>query len=361
MRSVYFVVDKKYLQAHCADRAALRAASKGLGKEPGDVPIAPATPDAPGAPDAAGARTPEGGPEDRPEDRFVNGVECWVIKTWFLLSRERLSFQPLLVEKAVPGEVCVFHYEHARPCYGVHECFAVVARADRPPPPLADMVVAQNRVSPDGPDKYFIPHWPQHGLVMRDAARGTRLETVAFMGDKKYVPDFFSDATFIAGLKALGVTVLWRSAGEWHNYADVDVVLAMRRLPKVVERTKPAVKLVNAWLAGVPAILTPEAAYGEIRQSPLDYLEADNAADVLDALRYLKDNPAVYSAMVSNGARRAEAFNEPAVLGAWAALLEEALARKEAAGGRCGQWRRLRYLAAKCRTHVWKRLVGWRD
>lgn len=326
MQPVYFVVDGRYLQNH-----------HGILLEPGKTI------------DAGSLKG------------FVSGVDCWVLKTWSLLSRRRLSFEPLLVNRAVPGEVCVFHYEHAKPSCGVHECFAVVAQADRPSPPLADLVVVQNQISQTGPDKYFIPHWPQHNLIARDPARGTKLERIAFMGDKKYVPDFFSRQDFLDELKALGVVIVWRSADEWHNYADVDMVLAMRHLPKIVERAKPAVKLVNAWLAGVPAILTPEVAYQENRQSPLDYLEADNAADVLAAVRYLKNNPPVYTDMVNNGLRRAEAFKEPEVMKAWVALLEEALVRKEFVRRRDSRWRHLRYSLAKSYIHMWKRVVGWQD
>lgn len=327
MRPVYFVVDERYLRK-----------SHAVLLEPGK-PI--------------DAESLLGG--------FATGVDCWVLKTWFLLLRQSLSFEPLLVTQAVPGEVCVFHYDHAKPACGVHECFAVVAQADRPSPPLADMVIVQNQASQTGPDKYFIPHWPQHGLVARDPARGSKLERIAFMGDKRYVPEFFTDQGFIDELEALGATLVWRAAGEWHNYADVDLVLALRHLPKVVERTKPAVKLVNAWLAGVPAVLSPEVAYQENRRSPLDFLEATNAAEVLGALRYLKNNPGVYGEMVENGSRRAEDFKESEVLKAWVALLEKALSRKDAARGRNSVLRRLRYDLAKSYTSVWKRVVGWRD
>lgn len=292
--------------------------------------------------------------------RFSTGPECWVLKTWHLLSQQTLPFKPVLVGQAVPGEVCVFHYEHAKPKYGVQTCFAVVARADRPAPPLADMVVVQNQALQDK-NAYHIPHWAQDGLIARAPSRGTRIESIAFMGDKKYIPPFFSAPPFLAELQKLGVTPLWRSVDDWHNYEDVDIVLAFRELPAAVEKTKPALKLVNAWLAGAPIILRPEAAYAEIRRSNLDYLEAWDAPQVLEGIRYLKDNPAVYEAMVANGRQRAGKFDNAAIRGLWVDVLEKALKENATTGERNSRKRAMVYQLNKMRTHIWKRLAGWRD
>lgn len=84
--------------------------------------------------------------------------------------------------------------------------------------------------------------------------------------------DAFQDA-----LRQRGVRFVSRFQGEWHDYQHVDAVLAIRDCPPVVLATKPASKLINAWKAGVPALLGPEPAYRELRTSPLDFLEAASA------------------------------------------------------------------------------------
>jgi hypothetical protein len=47
----------------------------------------------------------------------------------------------------------------------------------------------------------------------------------------------------------------------WHDYSTDDLVLAVRDLTEKDALVKPASKLVNAWIAGVPALLGPEPAF----------------------------------------------------------------------------------------------------
>jgi hypothetical protein len=84
---------------------------------------------------------------------------------------------------------------------------------------------------------------------------------------------------------------------------------------------KPASKLTNAWAAGVPAILSPELPYRELRRSSLDYLEARSGAEALEAIDRLVSDPALYSAMVANGLERAREFHSDCLTGRWAEAL----------------------------------------
>ena len=87
----------------------------------------------------------------------------------------------------------------------------------------------------------------------------------------------------------------------WHDYRDVDVALAARTEAATVLATKPATKLYNAWLAGVPALATPEPAYEEQRRSLLDFLAVQDDWDVVRAIDWLRAEPELYRAMVDNG------------------------------------------------------------
>lgn len=111
-------------------------------------------------------------------------------------------------------------------------------------------------------------------------------------------------------------------AHMWHDYRHADVVLAVRNLTAKDALAKPASKLVNAWLAGVPAILGPEPAYREIRRSDLDYIEVKTAQEALDALARLRSTPGLYQAMVENGRKRGADFTEPATVRRWVDLLD---------------------------------------
>jgi hypothetical protein len=90
-----------------------------------------------------------------------------------------------------------------------------------------------------------------------------------------------------------------------------------------VLRTKPATKLVNAWLAGTPALLGAEPAFAGLRRSELDYLEVATPDDALGALRRLREEPGLFRAMVENGERRADELSAEAVTARWEAVLSE--------------------------------------
>ena len=87
---------------------------------------------------------------------------------------------------------------------------------------------------------------------------------------------------------------------------------------------KPASKLINAWLAGVPALLGPEYAFRELRRSSLDYFEVSSLEDAIAAVKALSTDPQLYRAMVANGLERAKDFETDRIVELWVrALFEE--------------------------------------
>lgn len=298
---------------------------------------------------------------DAVPERLVSGIDCWVVQTWARLSRNVCSFEPVLTTQAVTNAVCLFHRDSALPGLGVHRCFAVVAQADRVPPPLADIVVVQNNLLPDTDFRRFIPHWPQPGLLPRDACRGTGLEILAYLGSEQYIPDFMRSDRFRAALRHRHMRLDVRLPGNWHDYREIDAVLAIRKSSPLVLATKPVSKLVNAWAAGVPALLGDEPAYRRVRQSPLDYLEVASGDHVLERLDQLTAEPGLYREMVANGQVRAKAFSAPAVTACWIAVLEEALRLRRMYGPTSRAVRRLRYAAYRFTGRMGARIRGWKD
>lgn len=151
-----------------------------------------------------------------------------------------------------------------------------------------------------------------------------------------------------------------RFQGEWHDYQHVDAVLAIRDCPPVVLATKPASKLINAWKAGVPALLGPEPAYRELRTSPLDFLEAASAEAVLDSIDRLQQESGLYRRMTEHGAKRAQAFDVNMLTQKWISLLEEARERNRRETLH-PVMRSIRYLWNRQKINLGKRLSGWRD
>ena len=140
---------------------------------------------------------------------------------------------------------------------------------------------------------------------------------------------------------------------SWNDYHDTDVVLAMRKDVSHLHVKKPASKLINAWLAGVPAILGPEQAYRELRRSPLDYIEVASAREAGEALARLASEPALYQAMVENGLRRGEEVRAEACTRVWAELLFYTIpARRRAPAPLALAGLGLRSL--RCRLRAWR-------
>jgi hypothetical protein len=67
----------------------------------------------------------------------------------------------------------------------------------------------------------------------------------------------------------------------------------------------------------------PEAGYTELRESDVDYLEANSVDDVLGALERLRTRPSLFEQMVENGRQRAASYTQDAVLDAWEAALRQ--------------------------------------
>jgi hypothetical protein len=148
------------------------------------------------------------------------------------------------------------------------------------------------RHSVPGTRAVYMPHWPEPGLLPRDPARGDRVETVAFHGRTHELAPSLQEPAFAAAMAEAGLT--WRINTDrrtWHDFRDVDVLLAMRRDDGRLVRHKPPSKLFNAWLAGVVPVLGPEGGYRREGRPGDNFVEVSTAGDALSALERLKADP----------------------------------------------------------------------
>jgi hypothetical protein len=228
-------------------------------------------------------------------------------------------------------------------CESRDDVVVVCVQADRrvPEVSLADVVVQHNGLQADDERRFFIPNWPQSGLVPRDTSRGPSVRTVSYKGDLSNLRSDFLAAEWDRFLADHGLVfvvdadlspddprrprssdrIRVGSRADWNNYRESDVVLAVRPGSGRRYRHKPAVKLVNAWRAHVPAMLGPEPAYQELRRSELDYLEVDSVQDAKRALTRLLEEPGRYQAMVANSRDRGSEFTVEAITARWEELL----------------------------------------
>lgn len=259
----------------------------------------------------------------RPDDvaaRIRSGVDVWIVSTYLELRARAgsLPFQLAISDQFPPGNAAIAHRDDLRLDAAYWRSMVAAVRADRAPVHTASCEILQ---SPhQGAERgAHIPSWPQPGLKPRDPCR-RGLQVVGYFGRPVGLPAFYDDPRFHAELRHRGA-LLALNHYDWRDYSATDVCLALRESHTVDVGRKPFAKLVNAWLAGVPALLGPEPAYRALRHSELDYLEVASARDVLAALEMLKREPARYRAMVENGRRRSRAFTRDKVAEVWIAFL----------------------------------------
>jgi hypothetical protein len=260
--------------------------------------------------------------------------EVWIVQTWNRLCRA--GYQPTMSDRAPDAGIIVYHKEDQRLLLkrltrGAKPVLVGV-RADFRPCEYADFEVLQNGYYADERRAFFIPHWPQPGLLRRDPQRGDRIERIAYKGYVGNLAAEFRSSRWQNFLREQGMVFEDDAVLDdgfdhpirtrFHDFRDVDLVLAVR---PGETRTKPASKLVNAWQAGIPALLSPDYPFEELRQSPLDYLAVRNLAEAEAAVRRLKGEAGLYRAMIEQGARRGAQFSVASITQRWATLLYQTI------------------------------------
>ncbi|WOB45207.1 glycosyltransferase family 1 protein [Thermoleptolyngbya oregonensis NK1-22] len=261
--------------------------------------------------------------------RIRTNEDSWIVLTYLHLKRRNLNV--FISDRFVPGEICVV----SSPDLGIRDLtfnsFMVGCRGDGSKPALCNMAIVQNRANVESATDIFIPLWPQPGLIPRLKERGNTIENIVFNGYEINLYAPFCSSEFQQELENLGVKLIINGSPEsgpvmWHDYSTNDLVLAVRDLTEKDALGKPASKLVNAWSAGVPALLGPEPAFRDLRQSELDYIEVKTPKAVLEAIQRLKAQPETYQKMVLNGFRRVQEFSVDNIIKQWCQALAEPIA-----------------------------------
>ena len=262
---------------------------------------------------------------EQAHSRFRRGIDIWILQSYVRLRRhlERAGFEVSVAEEVIRGSICIAHRDDLTNIRApLHDCYLIGVRADRPRLRVAELEIVQNGLDLQ-PWSRFIPSWPQPGLVPRSAGRGSNVSRVAYMGRCESLPSWYTDGTLRDALADLQIELELRD-DRWHDYSEVDVVLAHRHAPRVMLTQKPAAKLVNAWCAGTPAILGPEPANREFGlMQPFDYIETSDLRQTVTAVKTLRDVPALFNMMVRVGTERARQFRAESIRSQWLRLIIE--------------------------------------
>lgn len=252
--------------------------------------------------------------------RFERGADAWTIVTYLVLKGRGHAVE--LSSTLLPDRICVAHCDRITRRELPLDSYIVAVRADRGPVWMSDWQIVQSSIL-EGGRSHYLPYWPQPGLLPRDPVRRTRVERVGYMGRERNLGEPFRSDAFRRRLSEMGMElVVCTERGEWHDYRELDAILAVREGKPLWLSTKPASKLVNCWHAGCPALLSDEPAYETLRRDELDFFGVASPDEAIAALKLIQD-PVRYRRVVENGRARARDFTVPAVARRWEAFLAE--------------------------------------
>jgi hypothetical protein len=295
---------------------------------------------------------------DEPWPGFANGLYAWTVQTYLRLRAAGVPCQ--LVDTLPEAGIVLIHRNGFR-----HHPQGIVCRRDRlvvcfqgdlPPHPSAQVHLVQNPAAANPKwGCYFVPHWPQPGLIPRDPQRGDRLEHLAFMGHRHNLAPEFQTLDWRQMCEDLDLT--WQVQASqhrwdqpqtpgvnWHDYRTVDAIVAVRSFdPKDYRRTqgfrhKPPTKLYNAWLAGVPAILGVESSYRQVGQPGQDYIEVNSLEEVRAALVRLRTDGLWRQSLVDRAQHRAQTLTSTTLTETWQRLIHDTLVPCYDQWQRCNTW-----------------------
>jgi Glycosyl transferases group 1 len=252
--------------------------------------------------------------------RFGDSNDIWIVKTYLRLRSRGLDVR--LVAQLVPRAINVIMNYNVLIRGLSYHCYVVCCRADTYRTAICHHTIVQNPNNVLTANDHLIQHWPQPGLIPRDTSRGSRLETIVYMGNRLNLCPAFLAPTFEHPLRDIGITFrVNEDPANFHDYRNSDVVLAVRDLTESDYFAKPASKLVNSWHAGVPALLGPEPAYQALRKTPLDYIEIRSPEEAIQQIIRLKKDPELFRQMAENGLTRARQFTIDQIAAQWRDVL----------------------------------------
>ena len=228
-------------------------------------------------------------------------VQAWVFQTWAELGNSVDT--ALVTELPSSGAIITLSNLLPKGFRASSDQFVAAVVADFLPHPGAQLQIVQNAEHAQRlPGSVFMPHWPQPNLIARDPSRGDRFEKAAFFGDSSNLLPELADPRFAARLQnEAGIRLEIRGAEQWHDYSDVDLVLAIRDFSRARHLHKPATKLYNAWLACVPLIGGGDSAYAAEARAGSDYLSAHSAEECIRLVKQLRDHPTLRHSIVKSG------------------------------------------------------------
>jgi hypothetical protein len=201
------------------------------------------------------------------------------------------------------------------------DVFVVDVKADVPRDYWGrNLQIVQNEAAEDpGKKKFYIPHWPQPGLIKRDPLR-TDVKNVAYAGRLNNL--LLGKTNLSEIINRLGLRFINLNQRNWNDFSNMDICIGIRSFDTNTYKNKPATKLYNSWHAQVPFIGGYESAFEQTGIPGENYLRVKNIDEMVDALNKLRDNRDFYNFLVENGNKAKVKYDLNSIAKKWVDFLE---------------------------------------
>ncbi|WP_066014055.1 hypothetical protein [Endozoicomonas atrinae] len=257
--------------------------------------------------------------------RIITGEDIWVLLTY--LHFRHAGYDVTVGSEARSDKINIIDGVKSRPKNTFADYFYVACRTDAHYPEFGHFVLHQNLIQTGKSNEIYVPQWPQPGLILRDSQRGNDVKTVAFFGQpKRNLAEAFQSEAFLSELNKRNIEFIIKGKSsnsvEWHDYSNVDIVIAVRDVPVELLKIKPVNKATNAWLAGALCITGDEPAITAAFNSNEAVLHATTVDGVLSIIDRLQRQPELFSELLTEGQKLAQDYSEPSVLSYWIRMEE---------------------------------------
>ena len=277
-------------------------------------------------------------PSDLPQSADENwsgfglGLYTWTIQTFLRL---RACDFPCQLVNHFPKEGIVFVHHNAFRAHKARlkpsrKLLLICLKAEERPYPYAQLHIVQNPTEASASkNRFYLPHWPQPGLIPRDSNRGDRFENIAFFGHYSNLAIELQIPSWQQQLSSLGLR--WHYVinqnkwndyhsldNRWNNFQQIDAIVAVRSFQSSHPyNNKPATKLFNAWLGRVPALLGLESAYRFEGCHLEDYWEVSTYEELVNSLKRLQTDKKLRQRLVTNGHSKSVQFTAENITEKW--------------------------------------------
>lgn len=250
-------------------------------------------------------------------DFFINSQRAWIVQTYLHL--KKLSSLIVCSDRLDADAINVLHCDEMLKYPYIENYFTVSIVADRRVHLGGDLTIAQNKDQVTTRKDHWIMHWPQANLVASLSTRGRSVFRIGFLGLEKNSIDLkkiFSDSKYNENIE-----IVFRGPGEWHDYSDLDAVVAVRDF---ISRNsqKPATKLVNAWRARVVFIGGKDSAYEQIGTPGHDYIKCLTKEELIYQVEQLIEQPELKKKIVSSGVISGAKYTDRCIEKQWLDFFE---------------------------------------